>query len=73
MIQHKFDVNLWKCRCREAAGGSGRQSACAALVGVRLPLSGLGELKIEAADLGATGLHFQPREELTLSLWKDYF
>lgn len=24
MIQHKFDVNLWKCKCREAAGLSGR-------------------------------------------------
>lgn len=70
MIQHKFDVNLWKCRCREAAGRSCRRAGCLALPEARLPLSGLGEPEIEAAALGATGLNFRPREGLTLSLWK---
>lgn len=48
-------------------------AGCVALPEARLPLSGLGELKIEAADLGATGLSFRPREGLTLSLWKAFF
>lgn len=31
MIQHKFDVNLWKCKCREAAGPCGWRVGCVAL------------------------------------------
>lgn len=38
----------------------------------RLLHSGLGELKIEMSDLGATGLSCRPEEGLTLSLWKPY-
>lgn len=31
MIQHKFDVNLWKYKCREAAGLSHGRVGCVAL------------------------------------------